>query len=121
MAVSGISNFGPKFCGLLRKHNDTNLLRFLRDVTQNYPLFMDEIANVEPDTISFSRLENLIPQGKSASLINNRMVNLENLDVFTLLDIFNEERNNLVKSTNNSKMKRSSIKLEINSRKILLI
>ena len=91
--VSNITDFGARFCGFLSNHKDTNLLRFLRDVTQNYPLFMEEISNSPPDVVSFSRLENLIREGKSYSLINNRLVNLEYLDVFTLLDIFNEERN----------------------------
>ena len=93
--VSDVTHFGSRLARFLasKYDNKTNLLSVLRDVTGNYPLFMGEIAEAEPDRVAtFDILERVDPQ-RSYSSINGRFVNLQNMDVFTLLDIIQQEKN----------------------------
>ncbi|KAK8863947.1 hypothetical protein M9Y10_011641 [Tritrichomonas musculus] len=91
--VTNITNFGSRFCGFLKKHNETNLPRLIRDVTNNFPLFMSEISHSKPDFDSYDQVSRLITKGNCFSLINGRRVQFKHLDSFTILDIINEEKN----------------------------
>lgn len=91
--VTNITNFGARFCGFLGKHNDVSLPRLIRDVTNNYPLFMKEISQSQPDFNSYEQVSRLLTKGNCFSLINGRRLQFNHLDSFTILDIINEEKN----------------------------
>jgi len=93
--TSGVTDFGERFTTWLLQKN-TSLTSLMRDLTNNYPLFMAEILNTEPSiegTDQVSMFNRLRSKRSPFSSVNGRIMPIKHLDVFTLLDSINQERN----------------------------
>ncbi|KAH0788595.1 glycosyl transferase [Histomonas meleagridis] len=101
--VSNIDDFGSLFSGFVRDQaqEGRELIETLRDVTNNYPLFLSDIINSASDTRGYNQVSDLIEPGTTISSINGRKFPLATLDIFTLLNIITEEKNihNILEST----------------------
>lgn len=91
--LTNITDFGAKFSGFIGSHSDVPLPKLMRDVTNNFPAFMHEIINSKPNQTAYNYVHNLIKPGTTFSSLNGRQIQLNYMDVFTLLDIINEEKN----------------------------
>jgi len=86
--------FGVQFTSYLEEKNTSEMTKLLRDISQNYPVFYSDILQTEPtDTASaaFEEIKMLVDENSGFSVLNGRSIPISNLDVFTLMDIYNEE------------------------------
>ncbi|EAX96240.1 hypothetical protein TVAG_022230 [Trichomonas vaginalis G3] len=87
--------FAEKFTSWLENHNDTSLVKRMRDFTNNYPLYINEILKTNISNSSIGSLDQLYRMrynGQTLSSLNGRVLSLPNLDIFTLIDVINKER-----------------------------
>ncbi|OHT05934.1 hypothetical protein TRFO_26144 [Tritrichomonas foetus] len=87
-------NFESKFAGFLsKKLNQFDFLPFLRDVTNNWPLFLKEIADSPQDELSVARIHALFGKMSEKAYINGRLIqNFDDFDIFTFLNMLEQER-----------------------------
>lgn len=86
-------DFGAKFAQYIANNlnESTNLIGLLRDISANYPLFLQAINETETDGEEFEKIPKLMDPEQSLSILNGRLFPITNLDIFTLLDTINEE------------------------------
>jgi UDP-glucose:glycoprotein glucosyltransferase len=90
--VSAVTNFGARFARFARTHVTQNLslLTLLRDVTNNFPLFLPEIARQKEDLAGYKIVQS-VSSTQQITTLNGRLVPMRNLDIYTFLDIVEEE------------------------------
>ncbi|EAY22903.1 hypothetical protein TVAG_076500 [Trichomonas vaginalis G3] len=113
--------FSEKFTSWVEKHNDTDLVRLMRDFSNNYPLYINEIlkTNVTNTSIKdLDRLYSLRYNGRMVSSINGRVVEPNNLDIFSLIDIINKERTSRQILRDEFKLNKTQLNKVFKSRKI---
>ncbi|EAY12967.1 hypothetical protein TVAG_405130 [Trichomonas vaginalis G3] len=79
----------------IKNHKDVPLLRILRDITNNWPAFKEDVfsTKVSPETIeSFQNINKIISKYSDYHSINGRIFESPNFDIFTVFDIIKRER-----------------------------
>ncbi|OHT03366.1 glycosyl transferase [Tritrichomonas foetus] len=91
---SNYESIGVKLAAYFREQGG-NPIEHLRDITNNYPLYLPKIVSSEvlPEDISAYNKVFRMYSENSKSLINGRNVPIKNLDIFSLLDMINQEQN----------------------------
>ena len=102
--IAESEDFSARFTAWLRLHANESYPELLRDFSNNYPLFLNEILNTTYDEDVLYDLQNFgrfNERRKLPSSINGREFPIQNLDIFNLLTAVNEERalHNILSST----------------------
>jgi len=87
-------DFGLHFTQYIIDQNRT-LPHLLQQISGDWPLHINEIMKNEPGkeaNQTIQRLRTLLPTSHSSSIINGRIVGLENIDIYSLLSIVKEEK-----------------------------
>jgi UDP-glucose:glycoprotein glucosyltransferase len=93
--ISEIQDFDYRFASWVTEHRNESLTDLMRDFTNNYPLFMNEIldTNVTEEAGKYMRMLTRMRNNEQyVSSINGRHFPINNLDVFNLIDTINKER-----------------------------
>lgn len=80
---------------LIQKNKNSTLPHFMRDFTNNFPLFMPELVDVETSYDAHKHvdpLEELVKKPKTTTLLNGRAIDMQHLDIFTLIKSIQEEK-----------------------------
>jgi UDP-glucose:glycoprotein glucosyltransferase len=88
-------DFQLKLTAWIAQHKNESLPEVMRDLTNNYPLFINEILKAtvsEQDEQDLEMLGRMRENRQTISSINGRQFNIPNLDIFNLLDVINRER-----------------------------
>ena len=88
-------SFAERFTAYISQFQNESLVNVLRDISNNYPLFMRKILETEPTeeaTANLSMLTSMRRDEVTLSSINGRHTPIKHLDVHQLMDIFNTER-----------------------------
>ena len=91
--ISAISfdNFDLKFASFMGQ-NKTNFLQHLRDVTSNWPLYLNQISKSAPESSYTSMIKKLYSPKRDHSFLNGNSVDLNSIDMFSLLHVINQEK-----------------------------
>ena len=80
---------------LIKKYESVKLPELMRDVSNNWPIFKQVLSTTVPsveavdDVSDFKELMQDVKQGMS---VNGRHINLQSLDIFSLLEVMQEEQ-----------------------------
>jgi UDP-glucose:glycoprotein glucosyltransferase len=91
MNLSSIDNINARFVTFVSKYRNVSLPELLRDMTNNWPLFVQILAGIEPDLAATGELLNELQDKRDFILLNGRLITMKNLDVFTFLETYLEE------------------------------
>jgi UDP-glucose:glycoprotein glucosyltransferase len=89
--LTNLDRFGSRLLSYIQQEENRSLPQILRDLTANYPLFVPRIMDARSTWESF----NLYKKRESTtpvSLLNGKVFDIENLDIFTLLDQISHEK-----------------------------
>lgn len=91
--TTGINDFDIKFTQYVLDL-DMPLPKALKEITQNWPKHIHKISKVEPRNETNHHIQmvsSIINEFKSSSSLNGRIIDLNNLDIYTLLSIIEDE------------------------------
>lgn len=94
--ISSIDKFGARLVSYLMKHDEKPLPEMIRDITNNWPVYVPILANEEITRDIIEEYEKLAAFGdnpKTIVSINGRLIPMHALEIYDFLDILDYERN----------------------------
>ena len=94
VAMQFVDQIGERFATLLKQYSKVNMTEFMRDVTNNWPIFKQILSTTEPTHESRDEIQEareLLANVKQGMSVNGREVSVAT-DIFSLLEIIQEEQ-----------------------------